>query len=179
MFGIQADAHWADINGRGDCFNSFVTLAFSCDNRVNSFGSVTGRVGVTAFDRGLIYAKGGWAWEDSDRTVTPFGADGFIQILGGPAGSTLTIANNLSQSRSGWTWGVGGEYAFAPNWSAFVEYNHFDFDTDDLNTIAVLTVPNNFSVTLPLSTTVKERFDVVKAGLNYKLNWFNGWFARY
>ena len=59
-----------------------------------------------------------------------------VQFLGGPAGSTLTIANNLSQSRSGWTLGAGVEYAFAPNWSAFVEYNHFDFGNKDLNTIA-------------------------------------------
>ena len=46
-----------------------------------------------------------------------------------------------SQSRSGWTFGAGVEYAFAPNWSAFVEYNHFDFGTKDSNTVAVLTVP--------------------------------------
>ena len=178
VFGIQGDAHWADIDGRGDCFNSFFTLAFSCTDRVKSFGSVTGRVGVTAFDRGLLYAKGGWAWEETDRTLAPSGAGLFGLTLIGVNGSTLTAAS-LNQSRSGWTFGAGGEYAFAPNWSAFVEYNHFDFGTNDLNSVLVLTIPATATVNVPLSTTVRERFDVVKAGLNYKLNWFNGWFARY
>jgi outer membrane immunogenic protein len=174
VFGIQGDAHWSDIDGRGDCFSGFVTLGFACHDKVKSFGSVTGRLGVTAFDRGLIYAKGGWAWEETERDLTPSGVDFFF----GP-GSSLT-AVSLSQSRSGWTWGVGGEYAFAPNWSAFIEYNHFDFGNKDLNGNLVLTFPAA-AVTLntPLSTTVTEHFDVVKAGLNYKLNWFSGGFARY
>jgi outer membrane immunogenic protein len=175
VFGIQGDAHWADIDGRGDCFSAgaLFPLAFSCYDKVKSFGSVTGRVGA-AIDRALIYAKGGWAWENAERTVTPSGIDAFVQALGGPAGSTLTAANS-SQSRSGWTFGAGVEYAFAPNWSAFVEYNHFDFGTSGSNTAHVLSVPVAPPITanVPVSTTVTERFDVVKAGLNYKFNWWS------
>ena len=32
-----------------------------------------------------------------------------------------------SNGLSGWTFGGGVEYKFAPNWSAKVEYRHFDF----------------------------------------------------
>ena len=36
---------------------------------------------------------------------------------------------DTSRTRTGWTVGVGSEWKFAPNWSAFVEYNHADFGT--------------------------------------------------
>ena len=28
----------------------------------------------------------------------------------------------------GWLLGLGAEYAFTPNWSAFIEYDYMDFD---------------------------------------------------
>ena len=60
-FGIQAHAHWADIEGHGSCFDAGVLatvgLSFACNDKVSSFGTVTGRVGV-AVDHALIYAKG-------------------------------------------------------------------------------------------------------------------------
>ena len=169
VFGIQGDAHWADIDGRGSCFNSggFVGFSFGCDDKVNSFGSVTGRVGA-AVDRALIYAKGGWAWAESDVTVTPSGA----AILG--VGPSSITGFSQSQSRSGWTFGAGVEYAVVPNWSAFVEYNHFDFGSSNSNTVRTLSTPVGTFI-VPISTSVTERFDVVKAGVNYKLNW---WSAR-
>ena len=169
VFGIQGDAHWADIDGRGSCFNSggFFGFSFGCDDKVKSFGSVTGRVGA-AVDRALIYVKGGWAWEESDRTVTASGAAAFANF-GGPSSIT---GFSQSQSRSGWTFGAGVEYAFAPNWSAFVEYNHFDFGSSDWNTVRTLSTPvGTFNV--PISISETERFDVVKAGLNYKFNWWS------
>jgi len=179
VFGIQADAHWADIDGQGDCFNAgaLSPLAFGCHDKVKSFGTVTGRVGA-AIDRALIYAKGGWAWEDSKRTVTPSGAQLFIENLapGFGQGTTLTAAS-VSQSRSGWTFGAGVEYAFAPSWSAFVEYDHFDFGTKGSDTTLALTVPRlapaQTVFNLPVSANATERFDVVKAGVNYKFDWWS------
>ena len=71
VFGIQADAHWADIEGHGSCFDAGAVatagLSFACNDKVSSFGTITGRVGA-AVDRALIYAKGGWAWEFGQHT---------------------------------------------------------------------------------------------------------------
>jgi Outer membrane protein beta-barrel domain len=56
----------------------------------------------------------GGAWADVSASVNgPFG-------FGASAGGTA----------SGWVVGVGAEYAFRNNWSAKVEYNHFDFGGD-------------------------------------------------
>ena len=54
----------------------------------------------------------------------------------------------------GWTAGAGVEYAFAPRWSAKLEYAYMDFGT------ASETVPGG---------VLREKLDVhtVKVGLNY------------
>jgi outer membrane immunogenic protein len=60
-----------------------------------------------AWDRSLFYVKGGGA----------FAHDKFF---------TTTVALNPAQTatdtRWGWMVGAGWEYAFAPNWSAKIEY---------------------------------------------------------
>ena len=38
-----------------------------------------------------------------------------------------TLFDTGDKTRSGWTVGAGYEYAFAPNWSAKIEYNYMDF----------------------------------------------------
>ena len=42
-------------------------------------------------------------------------------------------ANSRGDSQSGWTAGVGAEWAFAPNWSARLEYNYMNFGNDTPN----------------------------------------------
>ena len=82
---------------------------FRDHSRIKSLASVTGRVGY-GWDRFLGYVKGGGAWERDDYTIT-----------------ILPASRPASATRSGWTVGIGGEYAFT-NWlSGFVEYNYYDF----------------------------------------------------
>ena len=60
---------------------------------------------------------------------------------------------------SGWTVGVGGEYMFAPNWSAKVEYMYADYGSERY--LATLLPPG---VDLGLTT------HSVKGGINYHFN---------
>jgi outer membrane immunogenic protein len=174
VFGIQADAHWADIEGDGSCFDggalSTAGVSFACSDKVTSFGTVTSRVGA-AVDRALIYAKGGWAWEHGQQSVNPTAP---FDVMGGNNPLESITAATSSQSRTGWTFGAGVEYAFAPHWSAFIEYDYLDFGTRDENSTHLLSLPNNVPArfVIPIQTNVTERFDVVKAGLNYKFDWW-------
>ena len=171
--GHLSDAHWADINGHGSCFDAGALgtagVSFACNSKVTSFGTVTGRVGA-AVDRALLYAKGGLAWERSDYTVTPT-APFNVNGENNPLASITAVSS--SQSRIGWTFGAGVEYAIAPQWSAFVEYNYLDFGTKGVNTTHLVNLPNNVpsSFSLPIQANVTERLNVIKAGLNYKFDW--------
>jgi outer membrane immunogenic protein len=73
--------------------------------------TVAGRLGV-AFDRVLIYAKGGGAWVgNSSFTVTDV-----------TTGVSITGSN--SNNTSGWLVGGGIEWAFANNWTVKAEYDY-------------------------------------------------------
>ena len=185
VFGVQADAHWADINGHGSCFDPGSGLGnivfpntsvnYNCEAKVTSFGSITGRIGG-AVDRALIYAKGGWAWEQGKQNLSVSGVQS--ALLDPTANIT---PSSLTLSRSGWTWGAGVEYAFTPNWSAFVEYNYFDFGTKGLNSNHTLNSPYIPTVyypgasgtyAYPIQADLTEHFQVIKAGVNYRYSWW-------
>jgi outer membrane immunogenic protein len=143
VFGIQGDYDWTDASG------SHVNTRFPTwtdGSKTKSLASVTGRVGY-AWDRLLGYVKGGGAWERDEYTITaPFG-----------------IATT-SETRGGWTVGVGLEYAFT-NWlTGFVEYDYYGFGTRS----------NAFVTPLgtPFSIDIKETKNVVKVGLNWKFGGF-------
>lgn len=169
VFGIQADAHWADLEGSGNCFALGIT---NCNAKVESFGSVTGRVGG-AIDRLLVYAKGGWAWENGKSDINVLGLGGL-----GVLGANISLASTVDQSRSGWTWGAGAEYAFSPSWTAFVEYSYYDFGDKTENYAYAITAPG-FALSVPIPTQLDEKFHTVKAGINYKFNWGAPVVARY
>ena len=112
VVGIQGDYAWSNADGSSA---SVLFPGFTNHSRVESLGSVTGRVGY-AWDRFLGYVKGGGAWERDNYDFT----------LGG------VLVGSASETRGGWTVGIGGEYAFTPFLSAFVEYNYYDFGSRDL-----------------------------------------------
>ena len=153
VFGIQADAHWADIEGHGSCFDAGAVatagISFACNDKVSSFGTVTGRVGA-AVDHALIYAKGGWAWEFGQHSLNPTAP---FNVMGGNNPQASITAASSSQFRTGWTFGAGVEYAFAQNWSAFVEYNYLDFGTKAANSTHFLSSPEQRSCQLCYSDT--------------------------
>ena len=81
------------------------------------FDALTGRVGYS-WGPGLIYLQGGGVWSrvEADITVVT------------PAAVTV---GSFSDTKTGWTVGLGGEYKFAPNWSVFLEGNYYDFGSRD------------------------------------------------
>jgi outer membrane immunogenic protein len=94
--------------------------------------------------------------------------------MGGNNSQASITADSSSQWRTGWTFGAGVEYAFAQNWSAFLEYDFLDFGSKSTNSTHVLSLPNNIppSLVIPIQATASERFNVVKAGLNYRFDWW-------
>ena len=174
VFGIQGDYDWVGASGStttGPAFAFFAPGSVSgvtVSGKVNSLASVTGRVGY-AWDRFLGYVKAGGAWVNEDATLEAT----FVGIGTGTIGS-------VSNTRGGWTVGIGGEYAFL-NWlTGFVEYDHYGFGTRAANfnctLVTVCAVPAGLPGagalvgTLPID--IRHTADVLKVGLNVK---FGGW----
>src|SRR5262249_35480218 len=109
VVGIEGSYSAADINGHQPNAGPRSTSGVGNATKVTGLGSVTGRVGWNGWDPSvLVHGKGGWAWS----------RERFNTIYEEP----------FNFSRSGWTLGGGVEWAFsfAPRWSAFVEYMHYD-----------------------------------------------------
>jgi outer membrane immunogenic protein len=132
IFGLEADAAWSDM--RVSQTVPPVTLA----DRIQSFGSVTGRIGFAA-SAALFYVKGGYAWADNEISASAFG---------------VTLSE--SHMHNGWTIGGGLEYMFLPNWSGKIEYMYADYlNANYLTAFA----PGGVGLGLTVNT--------VKAGVNY------------
>lgn len=147
VFGAEASFSWANIRGQHrdpvPTFNAQVL-----HSEVTWLSTVTGRAGY-AVDKLLFYVKGGGAWAH----------DNYWDV-----DDTRGNIADASETRRGWTVGGGVEYAFAPNWSAKVEYNYLDFGTSRVR----LTCP-----TCMLGFFYKDitqDIHAVKLGLNYRFN---------
>jgi outer membrane immunogenic protein len=117
---------------------------------VENFGTIAGRLGH-AFDRTLLYVKGGGAWVH--ETYRAFNANTADE----------TLIASASGTRWGWMVGAGLEYSLLPNWSAKVEFDYLDFGTAR---ITLVSIPGATPPTRDFD--VRQSISVVKLGLNYR-----------
>lgn len=139
VFGAEADIAKSWISGSGSASSGPNSLDYNYD--LDWLGTVTGRVGVTA-DTLLLYAKGGLAAGGVRSTLTPT-----APLPASPSTSADAIA-------TGWTVGLGTEFAFSENATAGIEYDfvslgaQFDYSDDS-------------------SAEAKQDLHIVKLGVNY------------
>jgi outer membrane immunogenic protein len=164
VLGIEADISGASITGSGG--NNALLMfpsgainpgAFSTvSQKMDWFGTVRPRLGVTPIDRVLVYATGGLAYGHvSYSTLTQFPATPPIQYQG-----------TDSTTRVGWTVGGGLEWALMGNWSVKAEYLYYNLGTD------TIIAPSQFPALTALGFVVHNTFEtkgsIARAGLNYK-----------
>ena len=159
VLGAEISGAWANIQGDNTCFGSFpdpVLAGFNCGTQIHALAAFTGRAGF-AFNRSLVYAKGGVAW-DSQTDIFNTVAAG---VLLGTPGALL----NSKSSNWGYTVGAGVEYALISNWSAALEYNYYDFGKSTAFTTTI--PPGLANVNLaPNNTTIHA----MSLGLNYRFS---------
>jgi outer membrane immunogenic protein len=151
VFGVQGDFAGTDFNGKAqDPFdpsdNDIISL------KSDWLASVTARLGLTAFNnQALFYVKGGGAWIHNKWDLSE--ADLFF---GG---------NSLQQNTpTGWTIGGGAEWTlWSPAWTAFVEYNFYDFDRS-----TTFGSPGESASHVVFLTSGRQTINTVKVGVNYK-----------
>jgi outer membrane immunogenic protein len=148
--GVETDIQGSSIGSGG---NTNFAPFWVPGRRVNWFGTLRGRLGISVFDPHLLfYGTGGLAY-------------------GGVTAGYFGGYNNVNV---GWTAGAGVEWAFMPNWSAKVEYLYTDMSNSNNNwwTSQILGV---------LPQRGHTRFNTVRAGVNYHFNFGGGApvYARY
>jgi outer membrane immunogenic protein len=145
VFGVEAQGNWADFKGSN---TSLLFPGFVNTSKIDAFGLFTGQVGYAA-NNVLFYVKGGAAVTDNR----------YEGVFAG------TVIDRAEQTRWGGTIGAGVEYAFAPNWSFGVEYNHLFMGTQNYNFQGVGPLAG---IGNTRNDDVKQDADLVTARVNYR-----------
>jgi outer membrane immunogenic protein len=131
------------------------------------YGMATGRIGY-AFDRVLIYVKGGAAFVPTKASVVDTCA-----APGTGCGNWL-IATAADKTVTTGTIGGGVEWAFAPNWSIKGEYMFIGLGGQDLTSCATATAANGVTAIGGGPFCFNHDFPgihTVKLGINWRWDW--------
>lgn len=144
VLGAEADftGTWAKASVIDASSNTLTTSVFWT-------ASITGRVGM-AFDRVLVYGKGGAAFDYDRDTVAKPDASSAVGSL----------------YRVGWTVGGGVEYAVTDHWTGRLEYDYLRFPSKALSVQGNATTPPNV---VSLGTTIGLSISEIKLIMAYKM----------
>jgi outer membrane immunogenic protein len=156
VWGLEAQGDWANLsNSRVSVLDPALTLS----TKLDGLGLFTGQFGFS-WDTWLWYVKGGAAVTSTNFTIS----------------STITGADLVSANSTRWggVLGTGFEYAFGPNWSLGVEYDHLFMGGSDLS----FSAGPNFCILACGPVTVLNRVsqdvDMVTVRVNYRFGDFGG-----
>lgn len=126
---------------------------FSVTQKFNDTGvaRVRGRLGYAVQPQMLLYVAGGWTWMSTNSSLSGF-------CCGNPIANSFSVSQH--QSIDGWNIGVGGEYAFTPNWIARVEYIYDGFSKLNVGYGVYPGLVDNRNVGINLNT--------IRAAIEYK-----------
>ena len=72
------------------------------------------------------------------------------------------------RTRTGWTVGAGVEWAFAPNWSFFVQGDYYDLGKNATETFNNFFAVENASVLAPFTINTHTTYEDIKLGVNFR-----------
>lgn len=132
----------------------------SVEVRTKWLASATARLGYAWSPETLAYVKGGGAWTENQ-----------IDLRGGTIGQ-FNLVNQVAlfnATHTGWTVGGGLEWRILGNWTAFAEYNYYNFQ--DKGIFAQVNGPPNVN-----GQTLRNELEMHTAtvGVNYRFNWGGG-----
>jgi outer membrane immunogenic protein len=171
--GIEADLDGADVRGSAvipTLFNAEVVAS----RRLEWFGTVRGRLGLTPFDRLLIYGTGGVAFgeEKADVSINNVTITFGTGVL--PDGSSIIcfagsacVAGSGSRTSAGWTAGGGFEYAIWNNLSIKAEYLFMDLGHLAVQMRLPPGVPSTLNNPAVAADFGEGRYHIFRVGLNW------------
>ena len=138
ILGLEADWSWANTS------SSTTTAGCAgnpCTTTMNNVGTARARIGYLVMPSLLIYGTGGFAWAGIHNTF---------------------LTADIRTTDSGYTFGGGAEWMFAPHWTVKAEYLRLHLN----DTLACGVPPCG----LPVNATHMNA-DMFRVGANYLFNW--------
>ncbi len=150
VYGIEADFQGSNVKGETSVSltDGTDTLSGEIGTKLNWYGTLRARLGVTATDRFLVYATGGLAYGETKSYI-----NGSLNGAG--------FSESVKKTKTGWTVGAGAEYAITDNWTFKSEYLYTDLGKANLYSDEIVTGVNG-------KLDRKFNFHTVRVGVNYK-----------
>jgi outer membrane immunogenic protein len=142
VFGVEGDWDYSAINTGTS--TTICIAGGNCQTGNTWLSTIRGRAGYAA-DRVLFYLTAGGVFGNMQTTIN---------------GATTT------RTQTGWTAGLGVEYAFAQNWSVKLEYLYADLGDGAANCATAACLAANGGN--PVNATVSLTDNLVRLGVNYK-----------
>ena len=180
LLGLEADFSAAGIDGRGNGTSAFipvganpVTQTVTVQQSTDWYGTVRGRIGWLATPNFLLFGSGGFAYgRVAGNANLAFNSPAVTLLTaGGAFGSFQCVTNrpcftgSSAEIRTGWVVGGGAEHLLDQHWSAKIEYQFVDLGT---HTVRLTALPNPGFPPSSINVASRDRFNVVRVGLNYR-----------
>jgi outer membrane immunogenic protein len=141
---------WDGSNMRGS--SHWLTFPNDTKYKIDSFGTLVGKLGVLLNPTVQLYGLAGVAWVHDSLTFT-----------NSPGVGNFATGD---QTRTGYDVGVGLSWMFARNWDLWVEYDHMGFGTKNLDLTGIGAGTGDF-----FTARVKQSVDKVLVGIDYRFDW--------
>jgi len=148
VLGVEGDWQYSAQSSTQNfaAVNTLTGSSLAGTTKIPWFATARARAGW-AVDRVLFYATGGGAWMDVKNSIT--------NVAG-----TTSFAS-VTNTRLGWTAGVGAEWAFSDHWTGRVEYLFMQATPS-----VTAPLPAPVSSTLAESATINN--NIIRGAINFK-----------
>jgi outer membrane immunogenic protein len=151
VLGVEGSGDWANIKGQGQ--STLFVNDFN-NTKMTALYTATARAGW-AWDRTLLYVKGGAAWAREKQFGSCTGVPGCVPLN--------FVYASATETRLGWTVGAGVEYGITRNISAAVEYDYMNFGDRD---VTLVITPG--AGCAPCTWNIKQDLHLVTGRINYR-----------
>jgi outer membrane immunogenic protein len=168
--GIEGDFQGTTANGSaGSVFLGslgFLPITTVYKYELDDLGTVRARLGWLSSPNLLWYGTAGLAYGQTKLTTTAQ-----CPTWAPPCSTESTTSLSSNRTSVGWTAGAGVEWKLSPVWSVKAEYLYVDLGSNQTNTITYTYGPNPVCLfcTSSLTSSVHEKDNIVRFGVNYKL----------
>jgi outer membrane immunogenic protein len=144
-----------------------VNSSIASSSKVDYLGTVRGRLGYLFTPTFLLYGTGGLAYGGVKASTAITQSNNDCSFFPACLQPSTSAAGSFSQTRPGWTAGVGLEWMFVPKWSVKVEYLHYDLGSVTFSNGALRTSGPLGLAVVGSTSTVNFSGEIVRAGVNY------------